>query len=192
MTTEKKDNRARSWSFILYPESAPENWKELLQKEMIPFAVSPLHNEDINEGTGEIKKAHYHIYIYFEGKKSFKQVQAITDSLNATIPQVVASSKGLIRYFVHRDNPEKHQYSISDIYVFGDIDIVSPFQTSSSRYDAIRQMKNYIKENHIIEFADLFDYASENNEEWFRYLCDNCAYIVQEYIKSLRHRQPKE
>lgn len=188
MTEKKKDTRARSWSFILYPESAPENWKELLQKEMIPFAVSPLHDEDINEGTGEVKKAHYHVYLYFEGKKSFQQVQTITEGLKATIPQAVASPKGLIRYFVHRDNPEKHQYNVNDIYVFGDIDVVSPFQTASSRYDAIRQMKNYIKENHIIEFSDLFDYASDNNEEWFRYLCDNCAYIIQEYIKSLRHR----
>ena len=94
----------------------------------------------------------------------------------------------MIRYFVHRDNPEKAQYEVKDIYVFGDLDIVSPFKTATSRYDAIREMLAYVKENGIIEFQDLMDYAMVEQEEWFRYLCDNSAYIVQEYIKSARHR----
>lgn len=48
---KKKDSRTRNWSFIVYPESAPNNWREILQEEMTPFAVSPLHDKDINEGT---------------------------------------------------------------------------------------------------------------------------------------------
>lgn len=188
MAESKKDTRTRNWSFIIYPESAPQDWKEQLQEEMTPFAVSPLHDEDINEGTGELKKAHFHVLICFEGKKSFEQVKTITERFNASIPQRVNSAKGLIRYFVHKDNPEKHQYDIANIYAYGDIDVVTPFKTSTSRYEAIKQMKIYIKENNIIEFADLLDYSADNNEEWFRYLCDSCAYIVQQYIKSLRHR----
>lgn len=186
--SEKKDNRTRNWSFIIYPESAPENWKELLLKQMVKFAVSPLHNEDINEGTGEFKKPHYHIYLSFEGKKSYEQVKTMIEPLNGTIPQTVNSAKGLIRYFVHKDNPEKAQYSINDIYCFGDIDIVSPFKTSSSRYEAIKEMIQFIKSQNITEFQDLMDYAMMEEEEWFRYLCDNSAYIIQEYIKSARHR----
>ena len=71
MAENKKDTRTRNWSFIIYPESAPQNWIEQLKGEMIPFAVSPLHDEDINEGTGEVKKAHLHILLCFEGKKSY-------------------------------------------------------------------------------------------------------------------------
>lgn len=185
---KKKDSRARHWSFLVYPESAPEDWRSILENEMIDFAVSPIHDKDINEGTGEVKKAHFHVLLSFEGMKSFQQIKTITDKLQAPIPQIVNSAKGLIRYFVHRDNPKKAQYSVNDIYVHGDIDIISPFQTSSSRYEAIREMKNFIKENNIIEFAELFDYSADNNEEWFRYLCDSCAYIIQQYIKSMRHR----
>lgn len=185
---KKKDSRTRNWSFIVYPESAPNNWREILQEEMTPFAVSPLHDKDINEGTGELKKEHYHVLLCFKGKKSFEQIKEITDKLNSPIPQVCNSAQGLIRYFVHRDNPEKAQYEVKDIYVFGDLDIVSPFKTATSRYDAIREMLAYVKENGIIEFQDLMDYAMIEQEEWFRYLCDNSAYIVQEYIKSARHR----
>lgn len=189
-TTEKKaDKRTRNWVFILYPESAPTNWKELLKEEMISFAVSPLHDLDISdENTGVLKKAHYHIMLCFDSMKAFSQVEAITKKLNCPIPQPVNSYKGTIRYMVHKDDANKHQYNINDIYVYGDIDIVTPFQTATSRYDAIKEMLNYVKENNITEFQDLMDYAMVEQEEWFRYLCDNSAYIVQEYIKSARHR----
>ena len=156
---------------------------------MISFAVSPLHDLDISdENTGVLKKAHYHIMLCFDSMKAFSQVEAITKKLNCPIPQPVNSYKGTIRYMVHKDDANKHQYNINDIYVYGDIDIVTPFQTATSRYDAIKEMLNYVKENNITEFQDLMDYAMVEQEEWFRYLCDNSAYIVQEYIKSARHR----
>jgi hypothetical protein len=193
MTEKKKDTRARHWSFIVYPESAPENWIELLKSQMLTFAVSPLHDKDLcespnSDGVREPKKPHYHVFMCFEGKKSYEQVKTITDSLQATIPQAVVSAKGLIRYFVHKDDPNKYQYDIKDIFVYGDIDIITPFQTSSSRYEAIREMLIFVDENGIMEFQDLMNYAMFEREDWFRYLCDSCAYIVQEYIKSARHR----
>ena len=46
-----------------------------------------------------------------EGKKSFEQVLQITDLLNCPHPQYVQSMTGLVRYMIHMDNPEKHQYS---------------------------------------------------------------------------------
>ena len=36
--------RSSKWSFICYPDSAPDNWREILKAYHIPFAVSPLHN----------------------------------------------------------------------------------------------------------------------------------------------------
>lgn len=186
---KKKDNRNRNWTFIVYPESAPENWYQILQDKMLNFAVSPLHDIDILESeTGEVKKAHYHVLLCFGGNKSFEQIKEITDELNCPIPQQVANCRGMIRYFVHKDNSDKAQYNVADIRVHGDIDIISPFKTSTSRYDAIKEMLAYVKEHQIVEFQDLMDYAMVEEEEWFRYLCDNSAYIVQEYIKSARHR----
>lgn len=183
-----EDNRARNWTFILYPESAPENWKQILQEQYIKFAVSPCHDKDINP-TGEPKKAHYHVLLVFDGKKSYSQIESITKSLNATIPQKVANIEGLIRYFVHIDNPEKYQYNVKDIYVHGTIDVIKPFETSASRYEALREMRAYINENNIMEFSDLYDYAAEENEVWFRYLSDNCAYVISQHIKSRRYKK---
>ena len=55
---KKADSRARNWSLVVYPESAPENWRDILDDYHIPWVESPLHDKDINPD-GEIKKAHW-------------------------------------------------------------------------------------------------------------------------------------
>ena len=52
----KKNGRYRNWSWIVYPESAPENWRSLLDETGEKWIESPLHDKDINETTQEIKK----------------------------------------------------------------------------------------------------------------------------------------
>ena len=186
--SKNANERNRNWTFILYPESAPNNWKEILQEQHINFAVSPCHDKDVNP-TGEVKKAHYHVLLIFDGMKSYEQILEITTSLNATIPQKVQSTKALIRYFVHIDNPEKYQYNLKDIYVYGTIDVTTPFETSATRYEALEEMLDYIEDNGITEFSDLYKYARSEKPLWFRYLSDNCAYVVNLHIKSERHKK---
>ena len=39
------------------------------------------------------------------------------------------------------------------------------------------------------EIQDLIDYAiAHRMDDWFPLLCDNSAYVVGTYIKSIRHR----
>lgn len=102
-----KDNRSRTWAFVAYPESMPENWREILDALSVPWACSPLHDKDINETTGEVKKPHRHFVMSFPGKKSYEQIKEITDKLNAPVPQKCLSIRGAVRYFLHLDNPEK-------------------------------------------------------------------------------------
>ncbi|PZJ60121.1 replication protein, partial [Staphylococcus aureus] len=53
----------------------------------------------------------------------------------------------------------------------------------------IREMIDYVRENEIDELKDLIDYAIENRyEDWFPLLCDNSTFIMNNYIKSVRHR----
>lgn len=186
---EKKDNRNRNWAFILYPESAPENWFEILAEKKLNFAVSPLHDRDIvSDATGELKKAHFHVLLCFKGNKSYEQIKQLTEELNCPIPQQVANVQGMIRYFIHKDDSNKFQYRLEDIKVHGDIDIVTPFQTATSRYEAISDMLVYIVENDIKEFSTMLLHARTKNQEWFRLLCDNSSYVISQFIKSRRHQ----
>lgn len=189
-TSAPKDGRARIWMAVVYPESAPENWRDFLDQEHIEWAESPLHEFDSNP-TGELKKAHWHIVLAFDGKKSFDQVTAILAPLNCPIPQRCNSLKGAVRYFAHLDNPEKHQYSVSDIVAHGGFDLAAALAPSSSeRYALISEMIDFVKAENVTEYQDLMDYAlAERRDTWFPLLCDSCTIVMQQYIKSQRHRQ---
>lgn len=188
-----KDSRTRNWTIVLYPESTPKNWRNIIDDMHIEWIESPLHDKDIN-ADGEPKKPHWHILLMFGGVKAYEQVKELTDLLNAPIPTKCHNAKALVRYMAHLDNPEKAQYSRDDIIGHGGVDIAEMLRPSSSeRYTLIKEMIAYVRKNNILEFQDLMDYASENRfDDWFPLLCDNSAYVVGQYIKSQRHRQSSE
>ncbi len=41
--------------FLIYKESAPENYLEILEELHIPFILSPWHDKDINKETENLK-----------------------------------------------------------------------------------------------------------------------------------------
>lgn len=188
--TNKTDERKCIWTFILYPESAPENWIRILNGMHLMFIVSPLHDKDTEEGTEKLKKAHYHILLKFPTKKSFEQIREITTMLNCpAIHEPVNNFQSMVRYLCHLDDPDKYQYPISEIQSFGGLDAsdyLQPLSTMRRMY--IRQMIDYIEENDISEFRDLVWYARRyRNDDWFNLLTDNCTYFMNMYIKSRRN-----
>lgn len=186
-------DRTRVWAAVVYPESAPENWRDLLDAEHIEWAESPLHQFDVNDSTGEVKKAHWHIVMAFDGPKSYEQVHEILAPLNCTVPQKCHSLKGAVRYFAHLDNPEKYQYPPSAIIGHGGFDVAAALAPSSAqRYELIREMKDWCLREDVCEFSDLLDYASEHQfDDWFPLLCDSCAFVMREYLNSRRFKKEK-
>ena len=187
-----KDGRSRTWTFVVYPDSAPTDWRDILDAIMTPWVESPLHEFDVNP-TGEVKKPHWHILMMFEGKKSFEQMKALLEPLNCPIPQIAHNAKGVVRYMAHLDNPEKHQYPASAIIGHCGADVAEFLKpTSACRYELIREMMSFVRVNGIVEFQDLVDYAMEERfDDWFPLLCDNSAFVVGNYIKSQRHRMTR-
>ena len=182
-------DRTRIWCAVVYPESAPENWRDILDDAHIEWAESPLHEFDVNAGTGEVKKAHWHIVLAFDGPKSYEQVLALLLPLNYTIPQRCHSLRGAVRYFCHLDNPEKYQYSVSSIVAHGGFDLSAALSpTSSQRYEYIAEMQEWCRTTFCYEFCDLFEYAAkERRDDWFPLLCDNCAFVMAQFLRSFRH-----
>lgn len=185
----KKNSRFRNWLFIVYPESAPADWIDQLDQMHIEACISPLHDKDVNP-TGEAKKPHYHILLTFDGVKSYTQVEEITDSLQASKPIVCNSVKGTVRYFAHLDNPEKYQYSVSDIKSLSGFDVAEALKPSSAdRYTLIGEMIEFVQEHRILEFEDLIIYAKNfKHDTWFPILCDNSSFLMTKFIDSRRGR----
>lgn len=186
---EKKNNqsqkRTRNYATIVYPESAPPNWLDILKEQMIPCFVSPLHNEDVNPD-GTAKKAHYHVQAIFDGVKSRQQAVDIFTSFGGVGCEYVNSVRGYARYLCHLDNPEKHQYQPSDVMALFGADYMSVISLPTDRYAIIKDMMAYCKANRLYAYCDLMDYAAEEKADWFNVLCDNGSYVIKEYLKSLR------
>lgn len=184
----KRAGRTRNFATIVYPESAPEDWLEKLADLKIEALVSPLHDQDKNLD-GEPKKAHYHVILMFDNVKTIDQAQEIIEQIGGVGVEKISSLRGYARYLIHADNPEKAQYEKTDIKQFGGADYEGICLLASDKYAAIREMIQYCTINEIFSYADLLRYSSENNENWFRCLCDNGTVVMKEFLKSLAWEQ---
>lgn len=176
-------NRTRNYATVVYPESAPEHWLTFLEESHVAACISPLHDKDVNPD-GEIKKAHYHVVIMFDSVKTPEQAKEVFDIIGGVGCEVVKSIRGYVRYLCHLDNPEKFHYNIDDVISLNGADFVDLCSLPSDRYAVIGEMTTYIRNNHVTSFSRFMDYCLGNQPDWFRYLCDNCAYIIMEYIKA--------
>lgn len=186
--------RTRNWNFILYPESAPENWRDIINETRIEWVCSPLHDKDVDP-TGEVKKAHYHITLLYPTVKSYEQVcDLVVKTLNQPIPIPCQSVKGSIRYMVHKDNPDKYQYNWNDIVCYGGADLQSLcLPTSTEKLEIQKQIIEYCRVNNITEFSDIVNYANDTgNTEWLYVLLNYSTLAISTYIKSLRHKSQEE
>ena len=183
MTEKKTDTRARNYATIVYPESAPSDWQDILSKQFIPAFISPLHDKDINP-TGEPKKPHYHVILMFEGKKSIEQVTQIFNLIGGVGCEKVNSIRGYARYLCHLDNPEKAQYDEALVRSLGGADYIGTIGLVIDKYKAIKEMTDYCIKNDIYNFADLLQYCAEERFDWFRVLCDNGAYVVDKFLQA--------
>lgn len=179
-----KDGRYRHWTIVVYPESVPTDWRDRLNG--LQWVESPLHDKDVNlDGTP--KKAHYHIMIFFEGKKSYEQIKKIADSINGASPQYVQNVTGMVRYLAHLDNPEKAQYDKSGIIGHG-LDI-SKYLESENDIDKLEQeIEIYCEENHIIEYAQLIRISRQFND-WHKCVSTHTIHF-RAFVNSLRHGYP--
>ena len=178
-------NKERYWTFVLYPESAPENWKEQLQQLGLQCAISPLHNKDLN-ANGEVKKEHYHILLCFNGPTTYNKVNSICQSLNATIPQRVLSCKGMIRYFTHKDNPEKAQYNDFDITTINGLDLKQFNDLTLSQTITIKkEIICYINENNIRSYNKLVNiYAYDPSMRDYFQVVSSSPSFFRYYLQS--------
>lgn len=180
----------RNWTFLVYPDSAPNNWFELLQETGLPFAVSPLHDKDLNP-TGEQKKPHYHIVICFPGPTTYNKVNNdICQMLNSPIPKRVLSIVGIYRYFTHRDNPEKYQYNEEDIRSSNGFDIGEYNALTTNQVLLImKEIQHLIIAKKIYEYSDLMDLLLKEDTCDFYQIASSHTLFFDRYLSSRRNKK---
>lgn len=183
----QKNVKKRNWAFVLYPESAPQDWKEQLQLSGLAGAISPLHDKDINP-TGEPKKPHYHVILIYGSPTTYNNVKAFTDKLNQPIPQPLEQVRGYYRYLTHKDNPEKYQYNEQDIQTINGFDISDFVEITKSEVNAMKdELLLIIKQRDCLEYCDFIDYVHENMDKAYFDVASSNTMFFNTYLKSRRY-----
>lgn len=176
----KKEERAKVWACILYPDSLPMNFIDQISLLHVPCLLSPLHSSDDDD-----KKKHYHFMIKFDSLKSQWQVETMLSDLNGTKPFIVQAPSSYIRYLIHYDDPKKEQFSSKDdpsgilkIVSFAGWDYIKAFENDNQRNTALQKISQIIFDNEFYNFLDLYKFLYEN-ELYIElsYLFKNTYYI---------------
>ena len=184
--------RTRNWNIIVYPESAPENWRDIVDETRIEWVASPLHDKDVDPD-GTIKKSHWHVLLLFEAVKTYEQVKEVADRINAPIPVKCQSVKGSIRYMAHKDHPDKFQYNWNDIVCYGGADLSALCApTATERLQIQKDILSFIRDNGLDEFSDLIDSIEKmKNDEWLNVALNYSTISINAYLRSRRHKAEK-
>lgn len=182
---EKKSSPRRSLYFatVVYPDSAPENWKSLLDDFHVSSFISPFHDSDVN-ATGEPKKPHYHVMLLFDSLKTEEQAKEVFSVIGGVGCEFVKSLRAYARYLCHLDNPDKVQYSKENVIALGGADYLDAIGSPSDKYLALEQMGDFCDKYNVVSFYALCRYAAKKRPDWHKILCDSGAVYVREMLRS--------
>lgn len=182
-------SKTRNWAFVVYPESAPDGWQEILADTHIPAFISPLHDRDVDEN-GEVKKAHFHIVLMLDGPITQKRANELIAPYHGTkSAEYIKSLRGYIRYLAHLDDPDKAQYDPAEIVALNGADLATALKSSltdSDKHRIIGEIMRYCEESGTQEFSALVKYAVSEHQDWLEIIV-NKAYFVNRLIDSLRY-----
>lgn len=197
----KRETRYRDFATVIYPESAPENWLEILKDSHLQILISPLHDKDVNPD-GEPKKAHYHVVIMYESVRTKENASEFISSFGGVGLEVVKTRRGYARYLTHLDNPEKYQYSKDDVVALGGAEYDELIKSSKDDYMIIDEIIDYIIQYKIESICALYEYARSEGHcyDWKRIIQSNtfifdrfcsCNYKERVYGKDAPERVTK-
>lgn len=180
------EQRFRSCMCIVYPDSAPADWKDRLCDMHIPAAVSPLHDKDVNPD-GEIKKAHWHVVLNFDGVKSLRQLVDIASQFGGVRVVPCQSVVGALRYLCHIDNPEKAPYPVKDVVTFGGLDYRDYIERPSDVERTLEDVQKWIVSHHCYSFVALSEYCRRYRRDWYHLITQKNTVFLTEFIKSFAY-----
>lgn len=125
--------KARYFTFLLYPESIPNDWIDNLELIGVPIAISPLHDKDLSDVEGQkYKKEHYHVIYVSKNPVTAESVRlkvkrSLGDKSVAMVQVVSTSMENMYLYLTHESKDaiakNKHKYSKADIRLLNNFDI---------------------------------------------------------------------
>lgn len=191
---QEKKVKKRVWTCVVYPDSLPADWIDLLKQSGLKCAISPLHDRDYNPiadtaDQKEPKKPHYHLILVYGSPTTYNNVCKFSQGvLRGTIPQPLESVEGMYRYFTHKDNPEKAQYDEKDIQSFNGFNIYDFVDIKKTEVLKIKQeLQDLIIAQNFVEYCDFIDYVRFNEDMGHYDVATSNTIFFEKYIASRRN-----
>lgn len=169
MNKQNGKEKSRYFTFLLYPESVPEDWLTKLETLDVPMAISPLHDKD-ESPLGGYKKPHWHVIYVAKnpvtaesvrlkikrllGEKSIAKVQIVEQGMESMYLYLTHESKDAIA-------KNKHVYQKSEIRLLNnfDIDRYVVFDVTEQK-ELKYQLVDLIFHQRIVNISDLMGYLN--------------------------------
>lgn len=195
------DGRYRVFEFILYDDSLVPDWIDFLSSLHIQcYAIH--HDRDVwtvpgkDHQVGDLKKAHWHVWMNFPGKKKGMTVLQFAARCGGVRLQEKQSALGSCRYLTHMDEDPalKYHYPASDVLCLGGSQDYMEYCMSKSDgiLEICSDMTSYILENDVTSFIEFADYCRKNNKMWFDVLSSKRSLYFITTIKSNAYKVREE
>lgn len=172
-------SRTRNYATIIYDEECIKKINEM----HLPCFISPPHDKDVNP-TGEKKKKHWHVLINYDSVKTEEQARNDIIEFGGVGCEVVKSNRAYGRYLCHLDNPEKAQYDVNNVKVFGGLNYIDLINSEADILAIEEEICDYLLENNVISFREFLIWCKDSKRDWYSQIIHKSMYPVKEIIKS--------
>lgn len=181
MSTEKTP-RSKWWEIVIYPDSMPDDWVDIIENTKVPCVLSPEHDKDkFDDGTP--KKNHFHMLIKFPSLKTAQQVIS-TFNIPLGAPhyaEIAHSPYGSYKYLTHENCIDKVKYDSSEIIPFNGFSEQMISEISDlDNYDNLKYILEFVYKNKIKSFSSLVAcclYDDELSPDLFPYIVKNSYFL---------------
>lgn len=191
------NERGRYWAGLIYPgDSCPDNWQELMQLSSLQILVSPLHDQDIADAkTGELKKPHRHVIAMRMNTTTRRNAQRFFEQFRG--PKTIIrleSPRGMARYLIHLDNPDKAQYASEDVLAFNGADWDKIAIPVDDKQEAM-SITNLVADKGICGYYDLLKLCEQERPDLLEFATRQtvfCREVIWSYWHTSSGKPRKE
>ena len=192
---KRAGKRARAWWGVLYPESAPENWRDMIANDLVETLISPLHDKDVLPN-GEPKKAHYHVLISFKNPTTRAAAAETMKRWGVVVQEhwpkpgepdsfKVKDFKQAARYLCHLDQADKHRYEISDVQSIGAIDYAALVMSATDEDAMLDEIFDTMDTYGLDSYPAVVRWTRNHHPEWKPIVYRKYTRQISEYAKGL-------
>lgn len=208
-TQAEKEQKTRAYWFVVWPESVNITILfQVLRASGYAILISPLHDRDIKDDTGELKKPHYHIIVRFPTARYLEPVRRLVgswlfdaDAMSSLVTEhdatwfvkPVTDWPGAVRYLCHIDDDDKAKYPTNEVISFGFCDL-SPLyaQSKADDVESYYSLIAWCRQHPTAGYSQLMDAVYDSEDHALMRAMQRYSYTLKAYIGDKVARSKKK